>query len=346
MLRILRIVGSMKYQYDKSSKKFICPNCNKKRFVRYVDLASNEYLDANFGKCDRETSCGYLQKPNNSIAKTLCNVAKTYANPVHESKLIHFHTKEVLQSTLKGYCNNNFYLHLLNHFSKGKVQNVFDLYKIGTAKNWNGATVFWQIDNQNNIRAGKIILFDLQSCKRVKHPYPCITWVHSKLKIEHFSLKQCLYGLHLIHSNKKIAIVESEKTAVIMALFMPEYTWLATGSKQNFKAELLEPIKNREIIVFPDKSEYNDWDKKSLELNKLGFHLTVSDYVEKMNCEVGTDLADLYLATQDKKETIELSKDEQLIKEYAKINPELFNLIKTFDLCDSFDNVFDLGRIK
>ena len=336
----------MKYQYDKSSKKFICPSCNKKRFVRYLDIETNEYLDSNFGKCDRETSCGYVQKPNNAVATLHCNDAKTSAKPANDSKLVHYHPKDVLQSTLKGYCNNNFYLHLLNHFSKGEVQNVFNLYKIGTAKSWNGATVFWQIDNQNNIRAGKIILFDLHSCKRVKHPYPCITWVHSKLKIEHFNLKQCLYGLHLIHSNKKVALVESEKTAIIMALFMPEYTWLATGSKQNFKSELLEPIKNREVIVFPDKTEYDDWNKKALELNKLGFHLTVSEYVEKMDCESGTDLADLYLATEHKGETIELSQDEQLVKEYAKINPELLNLIKTFELCDSFDNVFDLGRLQ
>lgn len=336
----------MKYQYDKSSKKFICPSCNKKRFVRYVDIATNEYLDANFGKCDRETSCGYVQKPNNSVATLHRNDAKTSAKPANDSKLIHFHYHSILQSTLKGFCNNNFYLHLLKRFSKSEVQNVFSLYKIGTAKNWNGATVFWQIDERNNIRAGKIILFDLHSCKRVKHPYPCITWVHSKLKIEHFNLKQCLYGLHLIHSNKKIALVESEKTAIIMALLMPEYTWLATGSKQNFKCELLEPIKNREIIVFPDKSEYEDWNKKALELNKLGFHLTVSDYVEKTKCEAGTDLADLYFATQDKKETIKLSKDEELVKEFAKINPELLNLIKTFDLCDSFDNLLDVERIK
>ena len=46
------------------------------------------------------------------------------------------------------------------------------------------------------------------------------------------------------------------------------------------------------------------------------------------------------------KQNKELSKDEYLVKEYAKINPELLNLIKTFKLCDSFDNLFDLDRLK
>ena len=336
----------MKYQYDKSSKKFICPNCNKKRFVRYVDIATNEYLDANFGKCDRETSCGYVQKPNSWVATLNCNPTIPYNNMARESESIHFHTKDVLQSTLKGYSNNNFYLHLLNYFSKSEVQSVFELYKIGTAKNWNGATVFWQIDNQNYIRAGKIILFDLHTCKRVKHPYPCITWVHSKLKIENFNLKQCLFGLHLVNATKSIALVESEKTAVIMALFMPEYTWLATGSKQNFKSELLFPIKDFKIIAFPDKSEFNDWQEKALSLNKLGFNIKISDYIENSNCEQGTDLADIYISLQEDEIPQVLTDQEIEIKRLATINPELINLIATFDLCDKFDNAIDLERLK
>lgn len=336
----------MKYQFDKSSKKFICPSCNKKRFVRYIDSATNDYLDPVFGKCDRETSCGYTNKPNNLIATPYFNNAIPLAKPLNHSKIVCFHTKEVLQSSLRKYCNNNFYLFLMTLFSEDEIQNVFQQYKIGTSKNWNGATVFWQIDNQHNIRAGKIILFDLKSCKRVKHPYPHITWVHSKLKMEHFDLKQCLFGLHLSGSNNKIAIVESEKTATIMALFMPEYTWLATGSKQNFKIGILEPIKDREIIVFPDKSEFNDWHEKATQLNQLGFQITVSEYVEKTDCEIGTDLADIYISLQNENAKIELSRDEKEVIRLSKENLNLLQLIEIFDLSDSFDNPFKIEMLK
>jgi hypothetical protein len=41
-----------------------------------------------------------------------------------------------------------------------------------------------------------------------------------------FNINQCLFGLHLINeSNQKtIAVVESEKTAVLISVFKPQYT--------------------------------------------------------------------------------------------------------------------------
>jgi hypothetical protein len=336
----------MKYSFDKTSKKFICPSCNKKRFVRFIDITTSNYLDDKYGRCDRETSCGYYNKPETSIAIISNYIATPILTRSDNSKAIGYHTEELLQQTLQQHCNNNFYLYLIELFSIQEIQNIFEKYKIGTSKHWKGATVFWQIDNLNKIRAGKILLFKKSNCKRVKIPYPHITWVHSKLKQESFNLKQCLFGLHLVNKETKVAIVESEKTAVLMALFMPEYTWVATGSKQNLKNDFLYPIKYNEIIAFPDKSEFNDWQEKANTLNKIGFNIRVSDYVEKIECEIGTDLADLYISIENKVQKIELRNDELEVKRIAEINPELLNMIKTFELCDSFDNTFDIEKIK
>lgn len=332
----------MKYHFDKSSRKFLCPNCNKKRFVRFVNAETNEYMDENLGKCDRASSCSYFKKPDDTIASLSYINAKKDCN---NAPLITCHTKEVMDSSQRKYYDNNFYLYLIALFCNEKVQEVFKLYNIGTSKNWKGATIFWQVDNQERIRGGKILLYDVQNCRRVKKPYNHISWVHSKLNIENFHLQQCLFGLHLINLNKKIALVEAEKTVVIMALFMPEYIWLATGSKQNFKYDILDPLKGREIIAFPDKSEFADWNTKAIQLNRQGFNITVSDYVEKMDCVAGTDLADLYIEIHNQPEIITLSKDELFIKNIASVNPEIYNLIENFGLCDSFDNLFDVKRI-
>jgi hypothetical protein len=46
---------------------------------------------------------------------------------------------------------------------------------------------------------------------------------------------QCLFGLHRItedYQKKTIAIVESEKTAIVMSILLPHYIWLATGVKE------------------------------------------------------------------------------------------------------------------
>jgi hypothetical protein len=147
--------------------------------------------------------------------------------------------------------------------------------------------------------------------------------------------------LHLINEypEKTIALVESEKTAITMSLFLPNYLWIATGSKGNFKKELLEPIKNFKIIVYPDKSEYNDWNKKATQLNQKGYQIRCSDYVEKKDVPKGTDLADIYFESKTS-EIVEIkyTKTEIEINRLAQINPAIINLIRTFDLLDSDDN--------
>lgn len=336
----------MKYTFDRTSKKFICPNCNKKRFVRFIDVETNNYLEEVYGRCDRESSCGYFKKPE-KIFNSHCN---TIAKPIFTLQLrdntVSYHSEKTLQQSLKVYSNNNFYQYLILIFNSEEVLTLFAKYKVGTSKTWDGATVFWQIDKQHKIRGGKIILFDKNTCKRVKTPHTHISWAHSRLKIKDFILKQCLFGLHLVCADKKIAIVESEKTAIIMALFIPEYTWLATGNKQNFKDETLYPIKNKEIIAFPDKSEFNDWNERAIQLNKSGFNISVSDYIEKMECEEGTDLADIYIDIQNQSKHVELSKDEKIVKKMATVNSVIYDLIETFDLCDSFHNPIDVDKIK
>jgi hypothetical protein len=61
-----------------------------------------------------------------------------------------------------------------------------------------------------------------------------------------------LFGLHLINEDyqKEIAIVESEKTAIIMSIFLPDFIWIITGSKSGFKFDLLQPLKERKNPIF------------------------------------------------------------------------------------------------
>jgi hypothetical protein len=281
-----------KYNLDKSSKKFICPSCGKRTFVKFIENETGNYLSDKFGRCDRETNCGYYNKPNREIENTFEVKEVIQLEPS-------FHNLELVNKSLNQYYNNNFIQFLRTIFSDEEVNKVKSIYLIGTSKNWNGATVFWQIDNNEKVRGGKVLLYDVNSGKRHKtnDGKGLINWVHSILKINDFNLKQCLFGLQLINESKQkiVAIVESEKTAIIMSVFKPEYTWLATGSKQGFKYEMLKPIKNYEIIGFPDKSEFNDWQKKAIELNSIGFKIRISEWLENSDYENGTDLADIYI---------------------------------------------------
>ncbi len=283
-----------KHTLDKSSKKFVCPNCGKRTFVRYINTEVGLYLSEEFGRCDRETNCGYHNhKPHSGEDKSTFRIIDI---PKPKPS---FHSLELVEKSFLNCYQNNFVAFLQTLFDSVEVKEAVNKYLIATSKHHPGATIFWQIDNLERIHAGKILQYNLETGKRVKDlaGKSLINWVHSVSKLKDFNLKQCLFGLHLIkeRNTNTIAIVEAEKTAVVMSLFKPEYTWLSTGSKQGFKNEMLLPIKQYKIIAFPDKSEFNDWHKKANELNNQGFNISVSDLIENTNYPTGTDLADVYI---------------------------------------------------
>ena len=56
----------------------------------------------------------------------------------------------------------------------------------------------------------------------------------TELKLQDYNLKQCLCGEHLLSEKptKPVAIVESEKSALIATHYMPEFIWLAGSGMQ------------------------------------------------------------------------------------------------------------------
>ena len=96
-----------------------------------------------------------------------------------------------------------------------------------------------------------------------------------------WSLTQCLFGEHLLPKSpqKPVALVESEKTAVICAGMMPNYLWLATGGKSQLKAEKFAVLGSRRITAFPDVDGYDDWCRKLREIPDL--NVTIADVLQR-----------------------------------------------------------------
>jgi hypothetical protein len=278
-----------KYHLDKTSKKFNCPKCGKKkRFVKYIETETGNYADSQYGRCDRETSCGYIMYPNNN---SILNYEYIAPQPEKPSYI----EKEILQNSLTKYEINPLINYLYNYYSKDEVRNSFKKYQVGTSKMYNGATVFWQMDNTGNIRTGKIMAYDIATGGRIKDEnISYVNWVHSVLKKPNYNLKQCLFGLHLLNDIvKQVAIVESEKTAIIMSIEFPNYTWMSTGSLQGFKYEYLAPLKGTDIIAFPDKGGYDKWKVTADGLNKKGFNIEISKLLKNKKYKNGWDLVDV-----------------------------------------------------
>jgi hypothetical protein len=323
-----------KYNLDKSGKKFFCPKCNKRTFVKLVEFETGNYLSDEFGRCDRETNCSYHSTPKVEFINSY--VVKHIPTPEPS-----FHNYELVSQSGRNFTQNNFVQFLKTIFTHDQVKNAILKYLIGTSKHWSGATVFWQIDQNEKVRHGKVMLFNFDTGKRQKRAdgKAYISSVRSILKLENFNLNQCLFGLHLINesNHNTIAVVESEKTAVLMSIFKPKYIWVATGMKGGFKYENLKPIKNYKIIAFPDKSEFNDWHNKAIELNVVGFNINVSDWLEQTDYKEGTDLADVYIdevANVVPERIREPTATEIIVNRIADHTPEIRLLIETFDLTD------------
>lgn len=225
-----------------------------------------------------------------------------------------YHDLSLLRKSLK--VENLLSKFLKTVFNSGEVDQVLKKYKVGYSNHWKGSTIFWQVDNLERVRYGKIMLYDQITGKRVKEPFNHFTNVHSVLKLKDFSYKQCLFGLHLLPYNKKpIAIVESEKTALIMSIVDNSFLWLATGGKGNFNYEFLKPLKGKQITAFPDAGE-TVWEDVSDRLNDIGFNITISSVLEGK--QKGYDLADAVLNEIDEKKVkkckkySDYSKDERI----------------------------------
>jgi hypothetical protein len=313
--------------YNGMNSRFRCPSCQQrgKTFSRYINKNTREYIDSIVGRCNRENNCGYHYKPyqyfkDNNIAYDKWNSGHFRTNMVKpQIKEISFIPFEVFKASLRANTSNHFVKFLINLFGEKVTSQVVSRYFIASSKYWTGATVFWQIDSNGKVRTGKIMLYSPTTGKRVKQPYNHITWVQKALKLQDFELKQCLFGEHLLkEKTKPVAIVESEKTAVIASVYLPQFIWVAVGSQSNLKPENCKVLSGRTVILFPDLNCYNDWSNKAKGLSHFA-KISISDLLEqKATMEErsqGLDIAD-YLIKYDFKEFLQFTKEMNLIGKY------------------------------
>lgn len=330
--------------YEGMNTRYRCPICQKmdKSFSRYIDMETREHIHPTAGRCNHENSCGYHYTPkqyfsdNNISFDTPQPKAYKLKPNTTQPKPVSYIPIEVLKGSLNPtvFETNHFVKFLIGLFGLEVVNELIGSYFIATSKHWEGATVFWQIDANGKVRTGKIMLYNPVTGKRVKEPFNYIHWVHKALKQPEFGLKQCLFGEHLlIDKIKPVAIVESEKTAIIASIYLPKFIWLAVGSLTNLNAEKCNILKGRTVTLFPDLNGFDKWNMKANELSHLA-NFTVSDLLERKATEAekeqGLDLADFLIKfdfkaftslSPEAKETPQAVQQSVEVKAFEKIEP-------------------------
>ncbi|MFD0751698.1 DUF6371 domain-containing protein [Mucilaginibacter calamicampi] len=277
--------------YKTPSSRFTCPQCGQhKKFTRYINVETKTHVADHVGKCDRIDKCGYHYTPKQYFEANPHQQPYNYSTaswrpPPPRVIMPSTISMASLQATLKAYEHNYFVQYLLNIFEEETVNRLIEDYHIGTAKRWPGSVIFWQVDRNEKVRTGKIMLYDAVTGKRVKEPYSHIAWVHTLPGVNReiregsaipartstgteFNLKQCFFGEHLLQydTDALVAIVESEKTAVIASGYMPEHCWLAAGGVEGLTFEKCKPLKGRQVLLFPDAGMYDKWEERVRQL--------------------------------------------------------------------------------
>jgi len=286
--------------YTDKYSRFTCPKCGKShQFTKYIDQETGEILADHVGICNRINNCCYHYTPKQYFEANGTDPKMLYdyiSKPKQEQNEINYIDQKTYQRSLQGYEQNMLVKYLHTLFDSERVYHLLNIYKIGTSSRYGGGTtIFWQIDEQDNIRTGKLIKYNNKG-HRVHGKQ---NWAHSVLDIKNFKLSQCLFGEHLLKydTTSTIGIVESEKTAVIACGYFPDLLWLSTGGAQGMNLKKAKVLFDRDVILFPDASPdskiYNKWEKQA---EQFGFK--ISNYLEQYTTDEqkskGVDIADFF----------------------------------------------------
>ncbi|GAO28328.1 DUF6371 domain-containing protein [Geofilum rubicundum] len=288
-------MNDYRYLLDKSSRKFVCPDCNRKRFVKYIDTETGLYLPDQYGRCDKGDghyflnpySDGYarnVEEQKTGNATNFISSSRPHRKPQPQPEPVYFDF-ETFKKTLQPerYKKNTFIQNLLHKvahpFNAKDVTKVIELYRLGTVAkgDWMGAITLPYIDIRDNVRTIQVKRFDnenhttrtgkldkviLSGLKMENRTPP--GWLTSYIEYgDSQGYFTCLFGEHLLSRYPKnpVALVEAPKTAIYGTLYIglpktdKDLLWLAVYNKSSFSFEKTKVLDTRNVIVFPDLSE-------------------------------------------------------------------------------------------
>lgn len=315
--------------YKGRATRHECPSCHRPQcFTHYIDTEGIITFPNYVGRCNREHNCGYHYTPKQYFhdfpeqKEDLFKNVESAKVPIvtHHEKLKtepYFFEANLMLATEKAYERNPLYMFLAKVIGKEKTREQMRAYHTGTTKN--GGIAYWLVDINGNIRDCKIMYYDADTGHRLKDEHHHPTWLHSLMRIDKERIVACFFGEHLLsleeNKSKAIAIVESEKSAIVASIFIPQFVWIATGGKDGvFNKADLNVLREHKVILFPDLGMYDNWQQKAIILIHHGIDTTVYDFIEKnaseTDREAGLDIADFLLQTETNTETVHVHSDK------------------------------------
>ncbi len=327
--------------YKGKDTRHDCPSCKAKlSFTQYLDGNTHKPIHDTVGKCNRESKCGYHYTPKqffiDNPMSQLSQMSQMFPNSTnsrkpHAPSPLERAGGEVPFSFVERSVSyrSNFVRFLCEILTDEQIHSIGENYALGATKS--KEVIFWQIDINGKVRTGKIMQYNPVNGRRIKHESGAIDWVHNKLKKSgelpgDFNLQQCFFGEHLlkIYPDKQVAIVESEKSAIIASCIFPDLIWLAAGNLNGLSIEKCQALKGRDVMLYPDLGAFEKWSLKVAEIQKqINCKISLSTLLEDEATDTdrvnGLDIADFIIS--------ELCSNKPVFKIQSNFSPTLQSMI-------------------
>ena len=232
---------------------------------------------------------------------------------------------------------------------RSRLPKVLSLYNVGHGKH--GHTIFWQLDENAVLRTGKMMKYKPDGHRDKESPWN-FDWIHSSLsrkkneedpwpfpRIYNPDTQEAritFFGMHLIDHygpSATINIVESEKTAVLMAIAYGNHAkqvWVACGGLEMITRERMQPIidRGRRIILYPDRDGIEKWRQKAEQMHYERLTIDTKPVTEWWQPEDGekADIADVVIRIINNSRTL------KTIDEVKTVMPKTTQLINKLNL--------------
>ena len=239
---------------------------------------------------------------------------------------------------------------------RSRIDHVLNHYAVGNSQQ--GMAIFWLIDEKGQLRTGKMMRYTPDG-HRDRSGYN-FDWIHSALSRKWVNgeavyeapwphpdlfnpdeqeMRSCYFGLHLLDKYKRkdveqtVNIVESEKTAILMAIAYGnnvKQVWMACGGIENINRDKLKPIidQKRRIILYPDRDGIEKWRIKCEQLHYDRVTLNTEPVTKWWKPEDGekADIADVVIRMINESKPLTTISDVKVAMPEAKPLIDKLNL--------------------
>ena len=228
--------------------------------------------------------------------------------------------RELVKQTMGMATSQNLFCYWLSQLpwtqeQRSRIGSTMWQYCVGGWKD--GRVVFWYIDHDGQPRSAKLMTYKPDG-HRDKERNPGWLYnqndVRQKCEPDKHTILKPLFGSHLLkrYPQAVVNVVESEKTALIMANFygnLDKQLWLACSGLHHMRLESMQPLieQGRTVWLWPDKDGQQEWQEvcDKLGSDKVQVYTRFFETCWRECDGPKADCADITIRMMTKPETIE-----------------------------------------